>query len=82
MRVCRNLYSAIEAEAARIAFLDHGSAVLELMASHLAPHLDDWYELGGPCSAYGEPLVPTNSRSEAYCIWKDAISLGERHEFQ
>lgn len=49
------------------------------MASHLVPYLNDWYEFGGPCSAFGEPLVPTDSKSWAYQIWKEVIRLGE-HE--
>lgn len=81
MNVSRNLYKAIEAEAFRIASPDRVSAVAELMSSHLAPYLDDWSELGGPCSAFGEPLVPTDSKSRAYQIWKDALCLGERHKF-
>ena len=80
MKICRNLYSTIEAEAHRITFPDYGSAVVDLMASHLAPHLDNWDALGGPCTAFGEPLVPTNPRSEAYSIWKEAVSLEERHK--
>lgn len=77
MRVSRNLYKAIEAEAFWIASPDCVSAVAELMASHLAPYLDDWYELGGPCSTFSEPLVPTDSKSRAYQIWKEVIRLGE-----
>ena len=34
--------------------------VVKCMANHLAPPLDNRLDLGGRCSTYSEPLVPTN----------------------